>query len=171
MGDNKRYSSQRRKGTETSSFGAPGRIGHDSSKFYKSRLYEGQGVQRPAQYIENAIAPSFLDRLFCKSSENMNEIKHHPAKLLALQMIAEFTPPRRILKALSQYVSECIITRAWVEKQSSEAKRAKWCRPIVYKCRRQHLIETGCWGTLEVVEADARARGLTIDPPETMTTM
>ena len=66
--------SQRRKGTETSSFGVPGRIGHDSTKFYKSRLYEGQRVQRPAKYIENAIAPQFLDRIFCKSSENMDEI-------------------------------------------------------------------------------------------------
>ena len=64
MGDNKKYSSQRRKGTETSSFGAPGRIGHDSSKFYKSRLYDGQRIERPAQYIENAITPSILDKIF-----------------------------------------------------------------------------------------------------------
>ena len=98
----------------------------------------------------------------------MNEIKHHPAKLLALKMIAEFTPPRRVLKALSQYVSEGIITRAWVEKQSSEAKRAKWSRPIVYQYRREYLIRTDSWGTLEVVEVDARAHGLTSNPPEVL---
>jgi len=74
--------SRRRKGTETSSFGVPGRIGHDSSKFYKSRLYEGQGVKRPAQYIENKIAPSILDRIFCKSSENMNEIPDYSLHLM-----------------------------------------------------------------------------------------
>ena len=63
MGDKKKYSSQRRKGTETSSFGVPGRIGHDSTKIYKSRLYEGQGIKRPAQYIENTIDSSILDRI------------------------------------------------------------------------------------------------------------
>ena len=30
-----------KKGTTTSSFGTPGRINHDSSQFYNSRLYEG----------------------------------------------------------------------------------------------------------------------------------
>ena len=94
----------------------------------------------------------------------MNEIKHHPAKLLALKMIAQFKWPRRILKELAPCVQEGVITRSWVEKQSSEAKRAKWCRPIVYKYRRDHLIETDSWITLEYVEAEAKAHGLSDSP-------
>jgi len=84
--------SRRRKGTETSSFGAPGRIGHDSTKFYKSRLYDGQRIKRPAQYIENKIAPSFLDRIFCKSSEDMGEIPDYSVHLMVT------SPPYNVTK-------------------------------------------------------------------------
>jgi site-specific DNA-methyltransferase (adenine-specific) len=83
---------ERRKGTETSSFGSPGRIGHDSTKFYKSRLYEGQRIKRPAQYIENTITPSFLDRIYCKSSENMNEIPDYSVHLMVT------SPPYNVTK-------------------------------------------------------------------------
>ncbi len=85
------YSGSKR-GTETSSFGAPGRIGHDSSKFYKSRLYDGQRIKTPAQYIENTIAPSVLDRIFCKSSENMNEIPDYSVHLMIT------SPPYNVTK-------------------------------------------------------------------------
>jgi len=80
------------KGTETSSFGAPGRIGHDSTKFYNSRLYDGQRFKPPAQYIENKIAPSLLDRIFCKSSENMDEIPDYSVHLMVT------SPPYNVTK-------------------------------------------------------------------------
>ncbi len=92
MGDNKRYSSQKRKGTETSSFGAPGRIGHDSTKFYKSRLYDGQRIKKPAQYIENRMAPSILDSIFCQSSEEMKEIPDYSIHLMVT------SPPYNVTK-------------------------------------------------------------------------
>jgi len=92
MGDNRKYSSQRRKGTETSSFGAPGRIGHDSTKFYKSRLYDGQRINRPAQYIENKVTPSILDSIFYKSSESMNEIPDYSVHLMVT------SPPYNVTK-------------------------------------------------------------------------
>ena len=88
----------------------------------------------------------------------MNHIRYHPARLFALKMIAEFKMPRHILKELSRYVTEGIITRAWVEKQSSEAKRSKWCRPIVQKYRRQHLIEGGFEIPLEHLDTEAEAQ-------------
>ena len=71
--------------------------------------------------------------------KDMNELKHHPAKLLALKMIAEFKWPRIILKELAPYTQEGIITRAWIEKQSSEVKRAKWCKPIVSQYREEYF--------------------------------
>jgi len=92
MNNDKKYALQRRKGTETSSFGVPGRIGHDSTKFYRSRLYEGQEIKRPAQYIENKIAPSILDKIFCKSSEAMNEIPDYSIHLMVT------SPPYNVTK-------------------------------------------------------------------------
>jgi site-specific DNA-methyltransferase (adenine-specific) len=89
---NSKYSAQRRKGTETSSFGTPGRIGHDSTKFYSSRLYEGQEVKRPTQYIENKIDTSVLDKIFCKSSENMDEIPDYSVHLMVT------SPPYNVTK-------------------------------------------------------------------------
>ncbi|MCL0080480.1 site-specific DNA-methyltransferase, partial [Dehalococcoidia bacterium] len=43
---------QVRRGTQTSSFGTPGRINHDSSKFYASRLYEGLSNGGKVKYVE-----------------------------------------------------------------------------------------------------------------------
>ena len=88
----KKYSAKRKKGTETSAFGTPGRIGHDSTKFYRSRLYEGQRAEKPAQYMENEIAPSVLDRIFCKSSENMDEIPDYSVHLMVT------SPPYNVTK-------------------------------------------------------------------------
>jgi DNA modification methylase len=72
-----------RKGrTITSSFGSPGRFGHDSSKFYNSRLYEGIPSENNVVYFENDISTEFLDRIFCKSSENMNELPESSVHLM-----------------------------------------------------------------------------------------
>jgi len=93
MGDNNnRYSSQRRKGTETSSFGVPGRIGHDSTKFYNSRLYDGNVINKPSQYIEYEVSPSSLDKIFCKSSEIMDEIPDYSIHLMVT------SPPYNVTK-------------------------------------------------------------------------
>jgi len=72
----------RKKGTETSAFGAPGRIGHDSTKFYNSRLYENQKTKKLVQYIENKIAPVSLNQIFCKSSEKMDELPNNSIHLM-----------------------------------------------------------------------------------------
>jgi len=92
MGENKKYSGQRREGTKTSAFGTPGRIGHDSTRFYGSRLYQDQGFKAPAHYIENRIEPSALDRVYCKSSENMDEIPDYSVHLMVT------SPPYNVTK-------------------------------------------------------------------------
>lgn len=75
---------QRRKngGTKTSSFGSPGRIGHDSSSFYASRLYEGQAKAKKVQYVENEIPAEFLDKIICSSSEKMKELPDNSVHLM-----------------------------------------------------------------------------------------
>ncbi len=90
------YSSRGKKGTETSSFGVPGRVGHDSTKFYSSRLYEGQEVKRPSKYIENKINPESVDILFCESSERMDDIPDYSIHLMVT------SPPYNVTKEYDQ---------------------------------------------------------------------
>jgi len=65
---------RKRKGTKTSPFGSPGRVGHDSSRFYASKLYHGLPAEKKVRYAENPVPAEFLDRIFLKSSEDMEEL-------------------------------------------------------------------------------------------------
>ncbi|AIY91183.1 DNA-methyltransferase [Geoglobus acetivorans] len=67
-------SKKRRNGTKTSKFGVPGRISHDSTEFYSSRLYDEFPKEKKVEYVENRITENHLDRIFCKSSECMEEL-------------------------------------------------------------------------------------------------
>ena len=73
---------QRKKGTKTSTFGSPGRINHDSTNFYKSRLYEGLPKEESYKYIENTIPSQYLDQIFCKTSEKMEELPDNSVHLM-----------------------------------------------------------------------------------------
>ena len=72
----------KRKTTETSAFGTPGRISHDASKFYASRLYEDVQVEKKVRYEENSISPERLDRIWCKSSQAMEELPDKSVQLM-----------------------------------------------------------------------------------------
>jgi len=69
-------------GTRTSSFGSPGRINHDSTAFYASRLYEGLPSEKITEYIEVPIPPQILDRIFGKTSENMEELPDNSVHIM-----------------------------------------------------------------------------------------
>ncbi len=69
------------KGTKTSSFGTPGRINHDSSEFYNGKLYSGNRARDKVKFVENSIPTDSLDRLYCKSSESMDEIPDNSVHL------------------------------------------------------------------------------------------
>ncbi len=73
---------QRKRGTQTSSFGSPGRINHDSTAFYTSKLYEGLPKEQKVKYVENLIPLQFMDKIFCKSSENMEELPDNSVHLM-----------------------------------------------------------------------------------------
>lgn len=60
------------KNTSTASFGSPGREGHDSSAFYKTRLYANQPQAEFETYMENPLAS--VDQIFNHSSERMHEL-------------------------------------------------------------------------------------------------
>jgi len=86
----------KRKATRTSSFGSPGRISHDSSPFYNSRLYDGQRLKDRVEYIENKTPKEVLNRLFLKSSEDMGELPDHSIHLMVT------SPPYNVSKEYDQ---------------------------------------------------------------------
>lgn len=81
-----------RNGTSTSSFGTTGRIGHDSSKFYNTRLYKERMPEEIEKYIENSIPPEVLNNVFCKSSECMDELPDNSIHLMVT------SPPYNVTK-------------------------------------------------------------------------
>lgn len=89
----------RRNGTKTSSFGAPGRIGHDSSEFYNSKLYSDKKIPEKVKFIEKPIPTEKLDRVYCKSSEAMNEIPDYSIHLMVT------SPPYNVKKEYDKDLS------------------------------------------------------------------
>ena len=73
---------RRKRGTKTSSFGSPGRINHDSTPFYTSKLYEGLPKEQKVKYVENPVPREFLNKIFCKSSEKMEELPDNSVHLM-----------------------------------------------------------------------------------------
>jgi len=104
---------QKRTATETSSFGTPGHINHDSTKFYKSRLYEGIRNSKKVKYIENKIPDKNNNRIFCKSSEIMDELPDNSVHLMVT------SPPYNVSKEydddlnLNEYLN--LLNTVWEE--------------------------------------------------------
>lgn len=82
MSNRKYFKNYSRKGTETSAFGTPGRINHNSSKFYMSSLYKGLPSEKEVKYYENQIPQEYLNKIFCHSSETMNELPNCSVHLM-----------------------------------------------------------------------------------------
>lgn len=89
-------SKQKNKGSKTSSFGSPGRISHDSSSFYDSRLYQGQSQSTQISYDEQPIPEEVQDKIFNKSSEAMEELPDHCVHLMIT------SPPYNVKKEYDQ---------------------------------------------------------------------
>jgi DNA modification methylase len=107
---------KKRTGTKTSAFGSPGRVNHDSTPFYASKLYEGLPKEEIVEYVENPVPPESLDKIFCKSSEKMEEIPDNSIHLMVT------SPPYNVGKeydenlTLNEY-------REFLRKVWSEVKR------------------------------------------------
>jgi len=109
----KMRTNQAKRGTQTSSFGTPGRISHDSTKFYGSRLYEGLNKGKKVNYTENEIPKENIDRIFGKSSESMDDLPDNSVHLMIT------SPPYNVTKEydnnlnLNEYVE--LLNRVWKE--------------------------------------------------------
>ena len=103
----------KRKRTDTSAFGTPGRVSHDASRFYQSRLYEGLQAD-PADYPPDAaLDVAAQNRIFCKSSEGMQELPDNSVHLMVT------SPPYNASKEydqdlnLEEYLA--LLARVWRE--------------------------------------------------------
>ncbi len=85
-----------RKGTTTSAFGSPGRVNHDSTPFYSSKLYEGIPKEQKIKYVENPVPEKFLNKIFCKSCEKMDELPDSSVHLVVT------SPPYNVGKEYDQ---------------------------------------------------------------------
>lgn len=72
----------KRRRTTTSSFGTSGRISHDSTKFYESKLYAGLPQEHIILHEENTIPEDHLDRIWCSSAEQMKELPDNSIHLM-----------------------------------------------------------------------------------------
>ncbi len=102
-----------KKSTKTSSFGSPGRAGHDATAFYAARLYEDQPQAEEMDYAENPIPPETLDTVLSSSSETMAELPDNSVHLMVT------SPPYNVGKdydedlTLEEYLS--FLRRVWAE--------------------------------------------------------
>jgi len=107
---------KRKNGTKTSSFGSPGRINHDSSPFYSSKLYHGLPKEELIDYVENTVPSDFIDKIYCKSSELMDELPDNSVHLMVT------SPPYNVGK---EYDKDLTLDeyRKFLKKVWSEVKR------------------------------------------------
>jgi site-specific DNA-methyltransferase (adenine-specific) len=103
----------KRKNTATSSFGSPGREGHDSSAFYQTRLYADrfQLKSDASAYVENTIDQ--VDVIHQASCEDMKEMPDNSVHLMVT------SPPYNVGKeydnnlTLDEYLE--FLMRVWRE--------------------------------------------------------
>lgn len=123
--------------TETSSFGTPGRISHDASKFYASRLYEDVPGDKKVKYIENPIPPLSLNRIYAKSSEKMDELPDNSIHLMIT------SPPYNALKdydqnlSLEEYLQ--MLKRVWQETYRALVPGGRACINVANLGRKPYI--------------------------------
>ena len=71
-----------REGTKTSSFGTSGRINHDSSKFYNSKLYKEMNNNTIISKSSNEFPKELLNTIIHSSCESMKEIPDNSLHLM-----------------------------------------------------------------------------------------
>ncbi|MFC2065034.1 DNA-methyltransferase [Chloroflexota bacterium] len=125
------------KKTKTSSFGSPGRSGHDASSFYSGKLYDGITTKDDAQYIENSIPSQYLDGIICGTAENMKELSGDCVHLVVT------SPPYNVGKdydqdqTLDEYLA--FLERIWLEVNRVLVPGGRLCINVANLGRKPYL--------------------------------
>lgn len=143
--------------TQTSSFGTAGRVNHDASPFYESRLYEDQPNEHSTSPVgekppvENPLPPELRDRIFPSSSETMHELPDGSVHLMVT------SPPYNASKEYDQNLSLdeylALLRRVWNEVYRVLAPGGRACINVANLGRKpyiplhsyviQQMLETG----------------------------
>lgn len=130
-------SKRKRLTTRTSAFGTPGRFSHDSKPFYASRLYETVNGEEEIEAEEAPLPPECLDRLYCKSSETMDELPDHSVHLMVT------SPPYNASKeydedrSLDEYLA--FLGRVWAETYRVLAPGGRACINVANLGRKPYI--------------------------------
>ncbi|QMU66629.1 MAG: site-specific DNA-methyltransferase [Flavobacteriaceae bacterium] len=89
----------RRNGTETSSFGANGRINHNSEKFYDSKLYKELDNKKVIDKTINEYSKELENRIIFGTAENMSSIPNNSLHLMIT------SPPYNVSKEYDEDLS------------------------------------------------------------------
>ena len=74
---------KRDRSTQTSAFGSAGRVSHDASHFYASRLYQHQpAANQDAPYVEQPLPADVLDSIITGDSREMTQIPDNSVHLM-----------------------------------------------------------------------------------------
>ncbi len=90
---------KRPKGTETSNFGTKGRVNHNSSGFYNSRLYNELKENTNPDKAENDFPDEFINKIILGSAENMVELPNNSVHLMIT------SPPYNVNKEYDEDLS------------------------------------------------------------------
>ncbi|MDR0568942.1 MAG: site-specific DNA-methyltransferase [Spirochaetaceae bacterium] len=88
-----------REGTKTSSFGTNGRVNHDSSKFYDSKLYNELSNAVEVSDEVNQVPGEYVNSIILGSCENMKEIPDNSLHLMIT------SPPYNVSKEYDEDLS------------------------------------------------------------------
>jgi DNA modification methylase len=127
----------KRKSTKTSTFGSPGRTGHDSSAFYAGKLYDHQFRGEEIAYVENAIPVESLDQIYCHSSESMSELPDCSVHLMVT------SPPYNVGKEYDEDLSMddylAFLQRVWKETERVLVPGGRMCINIANLGRKPYI--------------------------------
>lgn len=128
---------QKRSPTKTASFGSPGRVSHDSSSFYNSKLYANQPQDRDVPYVENALPRDGLDTIYMTSAENMEALPDNSIHMMVT------SPPYNVGKeydddlTLGDYLS--FLRCVWTEVQRTLVPGGRACINIANLGRKPYI--------------------------------
>ncbi len=90
---------KKRQGTESSSFGTNGRINHDSSKFYDSKLYKELNNHQKVSKVTNEFPQELLNTIILGSAEDMSMIPDNSLHIMIT------SPPYNVSKEYDEDLS------------------------------------------------------------------
>ncbi len=101
------------KKTKTSSFGSPGRAGHDASAFYSGRLYADQPQAGAGSSVENPIPGPYIDTILNSSSESMSQLHDNSVHLMVTSLPYNVGKDYDTDLTLEEYLA--FLKRVWAE--------------------------------------------------------